>query len=406
MPAIIVCDDESPRASDLRSRLRARLGPSSGFDVRALSPAEFVDAIAALEARQLAARDGEVPESGRSPGDHPFDTADILFIDYDLLRLSVIGSPATGADSGERVSYLARCYSRCGTIVAYNQFPPMHRSFDLTLRGHLRSFADLNVSMDAASDSGLWSDRFRGFRPWSWPVLTVAYRDFRARTNGLDGSLDEPILATLGLQDDAVYELLTREQLEFLSPDKDPRTASFRDFALHSGNGLRPRDKPWEERAIAGIAAARIGKWLERAILPHQNVLVDAPHLISRFPSLLVKSDSPSAWNASCRLTVPRKELGLNERLLKSSVFKATEWLSRPAWLWPSIACNQQIAEVKDPWAARDVRLVFCEDTSRFRPGAGVKEFVAEVAPEFGRRYVQVVSGVTYEPAVRLLMQA
>jgi hypothetical protein len=104
-------------------------------------------------------------------------------------------------------------------------------------------------------------------------------------------------------------------------------------------------------------------------------------------------------------LTVPPHELGLDNDKIADWTFGAKDWLSRPAWLWPDIALNDNIAEVRDPWAGKEVQLVFCEDTSRFRPRGEAKEFVAEVAPEFARRYIRVVKNVEYAPAVRLLMQ-
>ena len=50
-------------------------------------------------------------------------------------------------------------------------------------------------------------------------------------------------------------------------------------------------DEPWDQGGIERVAAARLGKWLERLVLPGQNVLVDAPHLVSRFPSLVAADD-------------------------------------------------------------------------------------------------------------------
>jgi hypothetical protein len=412
MPKVLVCDDENARASDLGQKLRARLGAMPDFEVLAMSPADFLEATAGLETRQLKARDRAEQLSADTgeaePADHPFDSVDALFVDYDLLRFATIGSSMTRTESGERVCYLARCYSRCGSIVAYNQFNKVsyRQSFDLTLRGHLRSFADLNISRASVNNAGLWNDSFRGFRPWAWPVLQVAWQQLNARTESIVERLDEPILTTLGLDAEHIYKLLTREQLEFISPAKDPKTATFRDFVVDSANGLRPRDEPWDPRAVARIAAARISKWLERAILPNQNILVDGPHLVSRYPSLLREATSVTKWNATCRLTVPPHELGLDNDKIADCAFGAQDWLSRPAWLWPDIALNENIAEVRDPWTAKNVQLAFCEDTSRFKLRGEVKEFVAEVAPEFARRYVQVVKNVEYAPAVRLLVQA
>jgi hypothetical protein len=410
MTTVLICDDEGARASSLRQKLRTRLTSISDVEVTAMSPIEFIEAIAGLEERQRNARDvkikgsgGKVPDEAAQAADHPFDSVDVLFVDYDLVRLATIDSSGPRAESGERVCYLARCFSRCGAIVAYNQFS-YGQSFDLTLRGHLRSFADLNISMESASSAGLWGDSHRGFRPWYWPILISTFKELNHRTEFLADHLHDSILATLGLDDDQIYKIFSREQLGFLTSTKDPKTASFDDFVTNSSNGLRPRDVLWEPQAAARIAAARIHKWLERAVLPQQNILVDAPHLISRFPSLMGTSRSQARWNATCQLTVPVSALGLDSQKLEAGFFGAEAWLSRPTWLWPVVSLNEHIAEVKDPWSARDPRLVFCEDISRFRPRSEAKEFIAEVTPEFSRRYVHVVEGVSYQPAVRMLM--
>lgn len=403
MTKVLICDDEGARATELRQRLRVRLPSRQGFEVTAMSPVDFLEAIAGLESRQRRARDEQGSDEDLGENEHPFDSADMLLVDYDLVRLGSISSGATPAESGERVCYLARCYSLCGIIIGYNQFS-YRQTFDLTLRGHLRSFADLNISMASAANSGLWGENYKGFRPWSWPLLRPACEKLNIRAEALVGRLDEPILATVGLDGPGIYPQLTREQLEFLTSTSNPQAATFREFVKNSGNGLRPRDIGAGPIAVARIAAARIAKWLERSILPHQNILVDAPHLVARFPSLVRDEPTAATLNNTCRLAVPRDELGLDNEMLHSAEFRAENWLTRPAWLWPSISGNELIAEVQDPWHIRDLEFVFCEDVSRFRPIREATEFVAEVAPEFGRRYVQRVRDVSYEPAVRLLM--
>jgi hypothetical protein len=403
MATVLVCDDEGSRATGIARRLRRRLEKSSEFEIRSLSPADFMDAVAGLEERQLRARDTVDPSSldehySDSTLGHPFDTADILFVDYDLVRLS-----SAGAESGERVSYLARCYSRCGNIIAYNQFS-YHASFDLTLRGHIRSFADVNISADVASNGGLWTDEHTGFRPWSWPILPAAYRQLNQRAEYVANHLDEPLLSTLGFDNDRIYGLLTREQLELLSRNKDPRHATFEEFVQDSPIGLRPRDKALGRIGTARVAAARIGKWLERIVLPDQNILVDAPHLISRFPSLIGEPYTEAHWNPACRLTVLPSELGLDYVQLQPHEFSAKDWLSRPAWFWPNVAADDGIVEVRDPWSPRPDQLVFCEDISRFRHRNTATEFDADVAPEFSRRFLARVKNVDYVPTVRFLL--
>ena len=407
MAKILVCDDEGPRAASVLQRLKRRLDGMFDYEVVAVPPGDFIEAVAGLEKRQLEAR--ETTEKGWPTGQgndltgHLFDDVDILFLDYDLLRLRSSEKSSIGADTGERVCYLARCYSACGTIVAYNQFS-YRATFDLSLRGHIRSYADLNISMDLAANAGLWGDDYTGFRPWHWPLLSSSHEQLNRRVAAIAHDLNAPILATLGLDGDETYELFTREQLEFLSPKADPRHATFMDFVRDSVMGLRPRDLPLGLQSVARIAAARIWKWLERAVLPDQHILVDAPHLISRFPSLVGEPFTEERFDAACRLAVPRQDLGIETGQIREYQFPATDWVSRPAWLWPRLAADSNIPEVKDPWTAHDSGLVFCEDVSRFRPRRIATEFDADVSPEFGLRYIQKVKNIDYVPTVRLLV--
>jgi hypothetical protein len=407
MVRVLVCDDEGARASGLRLRLRRRFSGLEDFEVSSLSVQEFMNAIIHLEDRQRRARANSGKTAGKlleDDGQHPFDNTDVLLVDYDLVRLGSAGNrSSTQAESGERVCYLARCYSRCGTIVAYNQFS-YQAAFDLTLRGHIRSFADLNVSTDSAASAGLWTDSYTGFRPWSWPTLATAHERLNRRADTIVNHLNDPILSTLGLADDGIYDLFTREQLELLSPMTDPRLATFEDFVRNSSIGLRPRDQLFGPQSTARVAAARIGKWLERSVLPDQNILVDAPHLISRFPSLIGEPNTEDHWNGACRLMAALSDLGVDLEKLTPHQFGAVDWLSRPAWLWPGISTDKSITEVRDPWSPRPDNLVFCEDVSRFRPRRTATEFVADVAPEFARRYIQRLKQVNYVPLVRMLM--
>jgi hypothetical protein len=402
MTRILVCDDERTRATDLSQRIRRLLGVPE-LEVEALLLDDFIAAIVGLEDRQRAARDGKPGSDTGGQVQNPIDHADVLFVDYDLLKLGSSNGLAIRAESGERVCYLARVFSDCGIIIGYNQFR-YNRRFDLTLRGHIRSFADLNITMDVAASRGFWTDDYTGFRPWSWPMLRNSYDRLNRVSNSLAECMAQPVLEILGLADDRIYDRFTREQLELLSPTKDPRTVTFEDFVYESAIGLRPRDKTWAPHAAARVAAARLSKWLERSVLPDQNIIVDAPHLISRFPSLIGEPHTEEHWNNTCMLLASVEELGIDTEKLRPYRFKAEDWLSRPAWLWPDVALDSDIPEVRDPWAKRPDHLVFCEDVSRFRRRRQASEFVAEVAPEFARRYVQRLKQVTYEPTVRFLM--
>jgi hypothetical protein len=409
MTRILICDDEADRSQRMAETLTGTLSGRTDVTVDPFAPRDLVDAIAGLEQRQKAARSkpaecsAEMLEPGvaaEGENTHPFDSADILFLDYDLLKLTDEG--AYGG-SGERLAYLSRCYSRCGFIVTYNQYV-YGRTFDLTLRGHLRSFADLNISSDSMFNPGLWSNVFEGFRPWSWPLVLDSCERLRRCADSLASNLDRPILDLLGLSNSPAYTLLTRELLDFLDVTRPPESADVDQFVRSSGNGLRLKDQLWEPRAALRIASARISKWLERGVLPGQNVLVDAPHLVDRFPSLVTGDANEASWNKSCALGSAVTDLGIDKALIGHAQFPATDWLSRKTWIWPLLARSEAIREVKDPWGDSDEPLVFCEDASRFYRRDAVREFVAEVKSEFARRYVCYFPDVQYEPVQSLLI--
>jgi hypothetical protein len=383
---ILIYDDIPERAEAWHERLIALPPVNAAFIVEQLDNEEFRQILGELEERRRAAR--RSVDSARAPQKCRFDDADLLVVDYDLLEF--------GTDSyvtGEGVAYLARCYSRCGPVVTLNQY--VKSGFDLTLRGHPGSFADLNIEGGQLGNPGLWSQPFRGFRPWSWPLLPWSVEAMRERAAELVGHLDEPILTFLGFPREAI-ESLPRSTQEFLAADAPVEEVTFRAFVDQSGSGLRPRDKVAGDEAYAHIAAARVGKWLEDVVLPGQDILVDAPHLAARFPSLLAGDPTdPAAWDATATLSPADSgrrgqewTSGLREELLEGARFPRTYWLSRPAFFWPVVAQNSAIPEVGDPWSAFRTDLVFCEDVSRFLPRAACREFVADLPSPFVRRYV------------------
>lgn len=329
------------------------------------------------------------------------DTASIFVLDFELFE-------AVPFLEGETVAYLARCFSSCGLIVGYRYGD---NSFDLTLcgalQGELQSFTDLYVGGKQLSNASLWTmveDDHKGFRPWHWPVLANYLGDLDKKVHDVKESFAEnvPICQVLGLSPD-LLQMLPRATSQFLG--RNPSEISFRDFVTESGSGLEPRDavavRDNSHELLARVGAARISKWLERLVLPGQDTLVDAPHLVSRYPSLLLgDAEDIRVWNRTGRLT-DHKDLGLSSELIEPFRFKESHWLSRPAWLWDALRESESIVEVKQPWQFKKPNWVFCEDTSRFHEGEKCQEFVANLSSPFSRRFAKVVEGVDYRPRVR-----
>lgn len=221
--------------------------------------------------------------------------------------------------------------------------------------------------------------------------------------------LDEPILPYLQFPED-VIESMSRTVLEFIMVSDDPMTTTFRMFA-ESGDkglseGLRRKDRALSDEALARIAAARVSHWLEYLVLPGQHILVDAPHLATRYPSLLRgDKDDINTWNKV--VSLGDEDTSIRTDILEPFRFARKDWLSRPAWYWRSVSQCEAIEEVQDPWSATSTDFVFCEDTSTFAPKDQVQEFVSDlgtVSSPFTRRFVRKLENVVYKPLVRFSM--
>ena len=331
-----------------------------------------------------------------------FDTADVLIVDYALEEFEGEEDYLTGA----LVAYLARCYSRCGVIVGVNQ--QGENPFDLTLTGDRTSFADVDIGQKQLANPGLWGPSEGGFRPWSWPIVPDLVERYDQRIRVAADHLEDSALEVLGLK--AIMSALPRGALQALElAHRAPEDVTVEDVARHAELGLRRGDYPMSRPAVARIAAARIGKWLELALLPLQDVLVDAPHLATRNSRLLAgPPDRESSWQETCRVAVPHDEAGLIAGLSRHR-YQNDVWTTRPTWLWPSIRTDESLPGVADPWTIPETDLVFCEDLSRFVDRSDARRFVMEVGSNTTRwisNPTKVDNGqlqeVEYQPLRRL----
>ena len=420
---ILIYDDEQGRSENFMRKLQDGLNKanqSDKFDIIPLDRPKFQNSIKALEQRRIDFRDKKEIYLERGPKNdiEEIDNASIFIIDYDLLRSQEEEENEeekeeelfTGSLTGEIVAYLVRCFSRCKLIVGLNQYG--NNPFDLTLRGDMDSFADLNLGDNQLGNPYLWKgawlgSRRGGYRPWSWPNLLTSIHNFDERTKEVQEKLDKPICEVLGF-DPEVFQLLPREIVQFIGKyqEKEPYQTTFREFVTKSGNGLRSKDtkklkKGPNDHVLARVGAARISKWLEQLVLPEQDILVDAPHLVSRYPSLITgDKEKIGTWNKTAQL-VGHEELGLDTTLIEDYRFENPHWISRPAWLWDKLCECEDIKEVSEPWLTVKPDWVFCEDTSCFHKQTDCKEFIADIASPFTRRFVKNFVGVDYHPRVR-----
>jgi len=384
---ILIYDDEDRLVRNYAKRLRRLKAVTDTFAVEEMSNRQFENEIDLLKKRQRSKKE--------LAGNSALDKTSVFVIEYDLFN----APGGKGLLTGERVAYLARCFSECEFIIGVNQFGD--NPFDLTLRGHPESYADINVGAKQLDNIGLWSDHKKAFRPWYWPKVPSCLRSFRERAKDAGEYLNEPIAKVLKLDD--VMKDISRSALQFLG--KDTLKSTFRDFALKSGNGLKGKDKNKDDDVIATIAAARISKWVERVVLPGQDVLVDAPHLVSRYPSLL-KGDKTKieTWNRTTEFNVTENSI-IDKARISAFKFSKSHWITRDAWLWKPLSACQEIEEVTSPWKRKEVNLRFCEDTSSFHRRQDCVEFVIDSDSPYNRRYVRKkrFADVDYVPIVNLL---
>jgi len=387
---IMVYDDDTGVADKYVEKLR---NATKKFKTDPMSQEAFLNQLDFLKERREATR-----EARKWTNDAiDMDKISIFIIDFDLMKTHPFLT-------GEEAAYLLRCYSRCGLIIGLNlesgrRVLPSY--FDLTLRGHPDSFCDLNIDAAQLDNPGLWTNIRNGFRPWHWPQIPD-YLDLLEKK--ISCVLDNPAKPIVQLlQFDGILQLFPSSALQFLGGK--PAEVTFKQFVVNSGNGLRGKDKTTDEM-IARIAAARVSKWLERLILPGQDILVDAPHLVSRFPSLLKGDQRDLAiWNKITELSSNVGSLPLMLEKIESFTFKENYWLSRPAWFWNNLYTNDRILEVANPFKKIETEFVFCEDSSTFERKENCREFYATIDSPYNQRYIHArpFQDVDYAPAMALI---
>jgi hypothetical protein len=361
------------------------------FKVVPLCGSDFVREMQILIKRQRILRKGQTEYLEESE----FDTAGVFVVDFDLVE-----SDPKAEWTSEDAAYLVRCFSNCGLVIGLNL--PTCSEFDLTLRGHLDSYADLNIVAKQLDNTRLWEGKTERdtFRPWYWPSLLSFLDRFEEKVRDVKEHFNDPICDVLGIQN--VARLLPRSASQFLGGE-NPLTTTFGDFVTSSLGALRPKDRNLTTETMYRIAAARISKWLERRVLPGQDIVVDAPHLVMRYPSLLEGDHSKvETWDRTAAFN-DFSRLGVKYSTIEEFRFKNSHWISRPVWFWRNLAESENIKEVVAPWEKETSRYVFCEDASVFYDRELCREFDAEVDSPYVRRYVRYFDGIDYQPLVRTL---
>jgi len=392
-----VCDDVKDIADSWVKDISDALDSA---DVARMDSAK--DEISKLLNRKIAVEDKSDPHIHSTE----FDEIDVLVVDYDLLHLDGAGSRTTG----EGVARLARTYSTCGAIVVMNQY--RSAQFDLGMRGHLESFADLNVAAELIGSTPLWRpvEPYAGtFNPTIWRPMPTLLSAARSLAESLSGAgYDAPICDLIGLDLEAATEL-SDTAFGFLSSKaqtaEDLRKVTLREFLTQSLDpkisGSLIETMPDE---LTNYAAFRIAKWLDRAVLRPMDVLIDVPHLIDRLPFLILsdKSDvgDPKAW---IKATLDPENLLDWDLLSKYINERASSALGRQVFNWYQLSGDSKIDDLQDEYLEKEnVRFHLAEDTSRFLPSEKLTQYRADFHNFGDRRAIEKLSSITYGPQRRM----
>jgi hypothetical protein len=397
---IVVCDDDAARVKGWATDLSAVLD-GQPYDIKALSPGEFGDAVGALHERVKASKAGQAVI--RADKAEVFDGADILILDSDLTpdpQADVDKSSQQSVDEnlvgeyGSNVARLARAYSTAGVLIVVNHIY-RRRTFDLTMTRFGDLPADVYIAAPDLDSAGLWNGTVSGaFRPWAWPNISkLAAPDERIRP---DLALESLVLDCIGLLASEA-ELIEGSQWERLSFDVAmPQTLTLRDVAHSSTFGIGPiAQASAPDSQLLRVAKSAVRRWLEHVVLPAQNAFVDLPHMLQDRPWL-----APSARKDAVRLSELVASSWEDHQEIAPAAYaeQATTLLGRAVWRVDQLP-NRESGDRLD-----SDDFVFCEDTSDFRHPSEAHEFESDILGPFRTRFVAKLAGVDYTPARRLLL--
>lgn len=403
---VLIVDDDTARSTQWATKIQA-FG-HAGLKVSALDFAESKKVMETAIQRQVLARSGVNPFD-QAAGECGLDSVDILIIDYDLQELLSKGQWSTGL----QVATLARAFTRVKLIVLVNQFST--NNFDLTLSKAVESHSDFDVGSDQILNPSLWDrNQIGGFSPWAWcDGLLRAPSRYEEAVGWTVRHLDKPVLKSLGFDSsDGGTESPMEISNELWEKCLVDPKHTFRELVKNS-EFLTPKDREIVvsfDETCARVAASIVLHWLDRWVIPANEVLIDLPHLASAYPWLLQNKMTLEGWQASAHLVDGFRAFRAEVLKHKFSPGFAT---SRPVVWKRMIAQNSDLVEPKGFTYSDFPDLVFCEDTSGFQlfsdakafssrlPGGDSQRFVAdpEKVPLADAKYFPLV-GVTYEPSV------
>jgi hypothetical protein len=400
---IVLFDDEHENAKYWMEMLTPILGSER---MLACETDRLRQDVTELEDRRASARAGDEPSESDYAGTI-FDQAEILVVDFDLFDVD-------RTLDGNHVAYLARCFSRAGLIIGVNQ-DDTDAWYDLTLTDHPMAFTDLSVGGSHLATRSLWQpattdDNEPQFSPWHWPHLLQAAGEYEECVKRVESAADDTRLPELVAIDSNHVGLLNRDVLMPISPRhaSPPRAAILGELLKLTPMGLPFVKDKAPSLTQARVRAARVRHWLEAILLPRQDLLADAPHVLSQMPGLVATGDYDTNRRAACRRHEAPKSLGIDYEVLAEYAGPGAPWISRPTWWRPDYISADALDDRRVP-RANDQPVVFCEDVSAFFDPEGCKRFKSDTGGTTTQRWVKYVRGkdgkpiADYEPAGRLL---
>ncbi len=405
---ILICDDNVTRAPRWKS-LAEKHNP--GADVRVVTGQQLADLVSAIGWEELRSRGGERKQTdAERESIELIEWAEVVIIDSDLSpapkdldaipeeqRDRVAGALRNGY--GDSVARQLRSYTRAGLLVVVNMFWARHRVrrvFDLTLMQSAGAFADLHVSAAELDDGELWDSKIAptdAYRPWQRPSIPQQLATLARSTEAVT-NLDANVFSALGLDRSSFAPL----QLDVFG-EVDAATATFKQLT-ESPMGFRYPSDSRDDAACRRMAASVVRRWLERVVVPGQNVLADAPHLYERFWQFVgTPLDDLGLWNSTSRMTWDDARTAPARAAVQDLL---EPFLTRP--VFDLEKARSAVRELPKSNGIAPPDYGFAEDSSSFHPRDELESYSADVPGPFPRRWIEKVNNVGYEPANRLLL--
>ncbi|EOZ5126721.1 TPA: hypothetical protein ACSQFP_001971 [Pseudomonas aeruginosa] len=396
MMKILILDDETRRANEWK----ASISNFSKVEIDVFAPEHVSELISKFHQARFDSRGGKyIPVTD-------YDQYDLVIIDYDLLGLQM-DRPAAWA-TGAELAYCIRMMSLIGYVVVVNQFGT--NSFDLTMCRGISSYADTDVGSSQIASKGLWSSSgFEGFRPWHWPDLLKESARFPIVKGFVKEHLDDSVFESLGfdLSDSDLPNFVNYEVSSYIGAGQR-NNVTFRDL-ISSGTGrifnALEKDRPIFEvmppDQLAAVCASILIRWLEKVVLPSQEVVSDLPHLCIQMPWVVDEFNSMGRWASLCSF-----EREIVPQILEPYLFQHDFLFSRPVF-WAERARREILVPDGFTFEATP-SIQFCEDLSRFMPEGECSSFPSDVLAFDKKRWIcdqdAAAKNVNYEPQSYLLM--